>query len=256
MGNFARIVASHKHRVSTVSIHQDALIVVRQGRKTLLRAGSVLEASPGEALALARGTVWDVINDPAGSACYEAHVLVFGEALLTSFWQSRGGDMSPSLADGVRLQVCGSFEDSVMRVADQLKGRTVSDQLLFHWLEEVLIHLGEHGVRYSPLKELDWAERVRRVVSQSPGAGWTLASLAEKFHVSASTLQRRLADEGRTVAALVREVRLELALGMLQTTAMPIGEVAMLCGWQSHSRFSAAFLERWGFSPSQLRKSS
>ena len=71
--------------------------------------------------------------------------------------------------------------------------------------------------------------------------------------MSPSTLQRRLAESGATLAAMVREVRLEIALGLLQTTELPIGEIALRCGWQSHSRFSANFQERWGVAPSVVK---
>ncbi|GAA6141599.1 helix-turn-helix transcriptional regulator [Hydrogenophaga sp. 5NK40-0174] len=256
VGHFARIVATRKHRVSTVCIHQDSLIVVRRGRKTLLRTEGALEAVPGEALAVARGTVWDVINDPATHGSYEADVLVFGEDLIAS-GESLPLDAtegSTPLSGGSRIKVDGTFGESIDRVVGQLRHRTVSDQVLAHWLQEVLIHLREGGIRFTPVADLSWTEQVRRRVSQTPDGHWTLEALAERFHMSASTLQRRLAEEGHTVAALVRQFRLELALGMLQTTDLPIGEVAQRCGWQSHSRFSAAFQDRWGFSPSQLRR--
>jgi transcriptional regulator GlxA family with amidase domain len=46
---------------------------------------------------------------------------------------------------------------------------------------------------------------------------------------------------------------METALTLLQSSRLPIGEIAQRCGWESHSRFSAAFQERWGFAPSVLR---
>jgi AraC-like DNA-binding protein len=90
-------------------------------------------------------------------------------------------------------------------------------------------------------------------VAQRPDADWTVAALAAHFHVSESTLRRRLGVSGVSLAALVREVRLETALGLLQTTALPVGAVAQHCGWASHSRFTAAFQERWGVAPSVVR---
>jgi AraC-like DNA-binding protein len=71
--------------------------------------------------------------------------------------------------------------------------------------------------------------------------------------MSESTLRRRLDGSDMTLAALVKDVRLELALNLLQTTRQSIGDVAQQCGWQSHSRFTAAFQERWGVPPSVVR---
>ena len=73
------------------------------------------------------------------------------------------------------------------------------------------------------------------------------------FHMSESSLRRRLQDGQQTLAALVRDARLQVALGMLQTSALSVGEVAQCCGWASHSRFTAAFQQRWGVSPSVVR---
>ena len=48
-------------------------------------------------------------------------------------------------------------------------------------------------------------------------------------------------------------MRLETGLVLLQSSALQVSEIAARCGYESHSRFSAAFRERFGFSPSQLR---
>ena len=66
-------------------------------------------------------------------------------------------------------------------------------------------------------------------------------------------LQRRLAQEGETVSQCLRDVRLETALVLLQSSTLQVSEIAARCGYESHSRFSAAFRERFGFPPSQLR---
>lgn len=42
-------------------------------------------------------------------------------------------------------------------------------------------------------------------------------------------------------------------MGLLQTTGLQVSEIAGRCGYESHSRFSAAFRERFGFAPSHLR---
>ena len=57
--------------------------------------------------------------------------------------------------------------------------------------------LAEAGLVFAPPGELGWAERVRRLIGPSPQADWTVERLAAAFSTSASTLQRRLAQEGR-----------------------------------------------------------
>src|SRR3989344_638162 len=104
-----------------------------------------------------------------------------------------------------------------------------------------------------PPGELGWAERVRRLVGPSPQADWTVERIAAAFATSASTLQRRLAQEGETVSQCLRDVRLETALVLLQSSTLQVSEIAARCGYESHSRFSAALRDRLGFPPSRLR---
>lgn len=113
--------------------------------------------------------------------------------------------------------------------------------------------LAEKGWCFAPAQAMSWAERIQRMVCQRPGEAWTVAAVANAFHMSESSLRRRLVDSQQTLAALVREARLQVALGMLQTTDMSIGEVAQCCGWASHSRFTAAFQQRWNVPPSVVR---
>ena len=106
---------------------------------------------------------------------------------------------------------------------------------------------------FAPPGELGWADRVRRLIGPSPQADWTVERIAAAFATSASTLQRRLAQEGETVSQCLRDVRLETALVLLHSSTLQVSEIAARCGYESHSRFSAAFRERFGFPPSQLR---
>lgn len=117
----------------------------------------------------------------------------------------------------------------------------------------MLLLLAEAGIVFAPPGELGWAERVRRLVGPSPQADWTLDRIASAFGASPSTLQRRLAQEGETVSQCLRDVRLETGLMLLQSSGLQVSEIASRCGYASHSRFSAAFRERFGFPPSQLR---
>ena len=100
---------------------------------------------------------------------------------------------------------------------------------------------------------MGWAERVRRLMAQRPQACWTLDEVASAFRQSASTLQRRLAKDSGSFSQCLREVRLETAMALLQESELQVAEVAARCGYESHSRFSAAFRKRFGFAPSHLR---
>jgi AraC-like DNA-binding protein len=71
----------------------------------------------------------------------------------------------------------------------------------------------------------------------------TLTSLARALKQSARTLQRRLAEEGTSVSALVEAVRRERAFAYLAAN-LPIGEVSYLLGFSEPRAFHRAF-RRW-----------
>lgn len=252
-GYCTRITTTVSCRIRTLSIREDLLVVVRQGRKTLISSTASLEAGRGEGLLMSRGTQWDVINDPAGAPDYQALVLAFSDDLVRELEPMLPAQaIYTSLACQVRMDE--EMEEVARRAASFLHSRSVSVAVRRHRMIEVLLLLAERGYRFKSNDHQGWEERVRRLVTQSPQANWTVDGLAGYFGMSVSTLRRRLEGSGVTLAALVREARLETALTLLQSTRHSIGEIAFRCGWESHSRFSAAFQERWGFAPSVLRQ--
>lgn len=258
IGQGCRIAVVTAFRVATLTIREDLLVSVRRGRKTLVADEESLVCPAGQGLLVARGTQWDVINDPAGHARYEALVLSFGEAIVREHHALHAASLnSQAIADARCVPMDDEVHEAMVRASSFLRAKAVSTVVRRHRMLEVLLLLAERGHHFTPIEDLSWEARVRRQVAQRPAAAWSVEALAESFHCSVSTLRRRLDAEGVVpLATLVREVRLELALHWLQTTRQPIGGIAQRCGWASHSRFSAAFQERWGFSPSALRSTA
>lgn len=247
-----RIFAAQRYRLSTLTLRSEALILVLKGRKSLHAPGQRFDAGPGQAVLIARGSQWDVVNDPRGQGRYEALVLAFDDEMVRDVEALAHTKANAALV-GARVVAVDSELDGAVRRCLPAPNAQLSDALMRHRAKEVLLLLAERGHRLVSTLGLDWGERVRRLVSQRPDADWNVAALADAFHLSESTLRRRLQSEDLSLAALVREVRLETALGLLQTSALSVGEVAQRCGWASHSRFSAAFRARWGVPPSVVR---
>ena len=82
----------------------------------------------------------------------------------------------------------------------------------------------------------------------------TMQSICTQLAMSESTLRRKLKNEGSTVQEIRDQVKLGLGLHLLQTTLDPIGIISEKCGYLSQSRFSERFKERFGLTPSALRK--
>lgn len=249
-----RISVHTRHRVATVAVHDHALICVQRGTKTLLSASTSQVFGAGEAVAVLQGSVWDVINDPRPDTRYEASVLQFGDDALDAFAESAPTTVALPPGTGYAAPTMDDeLVRSVRRAVETIARPGASPALRHHRTVEVLLLLAEQGIRLEPRRELSWKDRLRRLVAQRPHADWSAEVLAEVFHVSPATLRRRLAAEEGRAGDIVRETRLEIGLSLLQTTTMAIGEIAQRCGYESHSRFSAAFRDRFGFSPSELR---
>jgi AraC-like DNA-binding protein len=249
------LISTHvRHRLATVTVRSDVLIWVRGGTKTLHNPRETLEVSANGALAVAQGAQWDITNDPMPHGRYEALILQFGDDVLHEFDRRYKADfLFNPLADSMKISADAELCQTVLRATDTLGVPSASTRMKQHRVMEVLLLLAERGCVFHSTDEVSWPDKVRRLVSQRPHEDWSLEQVANCFHMSASTLQRRLREFDVTVGDLVRETRLEVALMLLQSTSMPVGEVAQRCGYDSHSRFSAAFRTRYGFLPSYLR---
>lgn len=255
IGAACQIYARTRHRVATLALHADLLVWVQTGSKTVHHARGSHRCGPGQLLMLAQGSVWDVVNDPAPHTSYQACALQIAPEMVADFSQRY-----PALAGSARtalanvLAVDDSLGHSLRAAADALAGiGQLPASVRRHRATEVLLMLAERGWAFPPNGTLRATERVRRVVAGRLYADWTSDEIAQALHTSASTLGRQLAKEGSSIAATVRGLRLETALGLLQCTQLPVGEIAQQCGYTSHSRFGAAFKARFGFAPSLLR---
>lgn len=131
------------------------------------------------------------------------------------------------------------------------QANTVADAGMWRFFSE---HLEQALARLEPDDGID-----RKVVLQiadtlSDGIP-TIGAIASQLGMSARTLQRRLADRGRTFQVLVEEARRQLAEQLLASTRYSLAEVAFLTGFSEQSAFTRAF-KRWaGETPRAYRLS-
>lgn len=59
---------------------------------------------------------------------------------------------------------------------------------------------------------------------------------------------------GEGVKEYVKRLRLEMAAMLLKSTAHPVLQIALECGYEAHEAFSRAFRQMFGMSPSQFRE--
>jgi AraC-like DNA-binding protein len=97
-------------------------------------------------------------------------------------------------------------------------------------------------------------DRLRRVVrSLVAGGRFTLDDLAAAFALSRRTLARRLSEHGTSFHDLLDEARFLAARNLLQSSQVPVAEIAARLGYSDTPAFTRAF-RRWaGTSPTEWR---
>jgi AraC-like DNA-binding protein len=242
------------HTIRTATIRDDLIGWVVSGRKRLATPLGESRFAAGDVFLIPRSTQWDVINETAPGGHYEARLMSLTPQLVEQFHQRFGQfAATPVLRSCAVTAADEAFVATFGHATAALQDPEASQAVRQHRSLEVLLLLAERGLVFAPASELAWADRVHRLVGQRPHASWTVDDVARAFHLSASTMQRRLADEGTSVSRCVRDVRLESAMAMLQGSGLQVSEIAARCGYHSHSRFTAAFRQRFGYAPSHLR---
>lgn len=101
------------------------------------------------------------------------------------------------------------------------------------------------------------AARVKARLRAVPATAWPgFEDLARQLRLPASTLRRRLADEGSTYRDIKDELRRVLAEALLRDGAKPVGEIAAELGFSEPSAFHRAFRKWTAQSPGAYRRGS
>jgi len=253
VGSTARIVQSQALRFSRVTMDEPALLVVRFGRKELRAPGFACVLEPGDAVVLAQGQVVDIVNTPGPDGRYQADWLVWDPAVLEGHVPRHPASRAVEEIRGLHGLSKG-LSDAIDAAIDVLRRPDeVPDAVARHRLAEVLVWLDLLGIRIERRAPSGTGALVRRLVHASPEARWPAEAVATRLAMSEATLRRRLAQEGTTLGALIADVRMSLAMQLLQSTDVPITGIALRIGYESASRFAIRFRRRFGFAPSAIR---
>ncbi len=99
------------------------------------------------------------------------------------------------------------------------------------------------------------AARVRARLQVDPPASWPDAeTMAQRLHIAASSLRRKLREEGETYRDIRDELRRELAIEWLINSSRGVGEIAADLGFSEPSAFHRAFRKWTGMRPGAFRR--
>lgn len=145
--------------------------------------------------------------------------------------------------------VTPSTSNAVLRVPADLLERPISggDQTL---QQLALRYLDQHV----PAQVRGFVDHTRAVLHQSLETGTSsLTEVAGMLAVSPRTLQRELAKQGTSFAALRDDVRRELAEKLLTTTEIPLFQIASATGLGDATTFSQYARRWWGMTAREMR---
>lgn len=252
IGATGRITQATRLNFTSLTTTLPMIIIVRCGRKVIQTPNCCFQLGAGEAIAIAQGQVFDFENIPAAEGDYEARWLTIDPEAVAAFGEPEGarpiaparllGRMSPGLS--------GAFENAVLALQDE---GDLPDAVVRHRVTELLAWLGAFGARFSLHLPDSYTARVRRLAGPLPGYGWTGPEIATRLGVSEATLRRRLQDEGVNLREVLTDIRMTHAMGLLQSSDMPVSAIAASSGFESQSRFAIRFRSRFGFPPTAVR---
>ena len=101
--------------------------------------------------------------------------------------------------------------------------------------------------------ERDLISDIRRILTRTPGRFPSMERVAEELQISPRSLRRGLSEQGCAFQGLLDDVRKNLAIDYLQSSSIPLDDIAALVGFTEYNNFRKAF-KRWtGNPPSYYR---
>ncbi|MFA6218629.1 MAG: helix-turn-helix domain-containing protein [Erythrobacter sp.] len=245
--------------IAKVIFNKPALLLVVSGSKEILLPNKRYLAKAGEFLVVPADTEFWIGKYPdTSTGIYQGLGFRFDIETIQEFQRSFGqGVDSWNLAPNWHAPASDAALEWVVQWLEWSRKYPVSVQIQRHRLVELLLLFAQAGIAGNILvsRSPSWRQRISQMLSVDPARAWRCQELCRALGVSESAMRRRLQIEGTNFRGLLEEVRLMSGLTMVQETRMTICQVADAVGYQSQSRFTDRFKERFGVTPTALRRS-
>lgn len=159
-------------------------------------------------------------------------------------------------------------------VSDELPVQNLLENLIYNLLNRVPNRRNINQVTMG-LLFLNLLNCTDRLIADAPGsaaegivvsalreieenyANASLSAVAERCNVTSAYVSRLVLEmTGKNFKALLLEKRLDKAAALLRATALPIGDIIFMVGYENTSYFYKAFTARYGVSPKNFRISA
>lgn len=245
--------------IAKVIFSKPALLLVVSGVKEILLPNKRYIAKAGEYLIVPADTEFWIGKHPdEATGVYQGLGFRFDIETIQEFQKTFGqGIESWNLAPHWHAPASEASLEWVAQWLEWSRKYPVSVQIQRHRLVELLLLFAQAGFAGNILvsRSPSWRQRVSQMLSVDPARAWRCQDICKTLGVSESAMRRRLRVEDTNFRELLEEVRLMSGLTMVQETRMTICQVADAVGYQSQSRFTDRFKERFGVTPTALRRS-
>lgn len=151
------------------------------------------------------------------------------------------------------LPACYRFDAAALPGIRVLMAAEVLDRPLPLADERLVRKIDERCAALAPRPgsdETDWVEVVRMALRDAPGEQVTLQALAERYKVSARTIDRQLKKRQLQFRDLAQQLRFERARELLAQPGATVAQVALHLGFSDAANFTRAFKRELGVAPS------
>ncbi|WP_343528941.1 helix-turn-helix transcriptional regulator [Sphingomonas sp.] len=252
---YSRLVHPRPLPMGRIAVEVPTFVVVRQGSLRLRWAAHECHREVGQAVAIAGNQTFDMIARPGpNDAPFESDWIRCDPDLIDG--QSRVEETGIRISDAFAIDKHATEFLTAFDRACEVLSRPHDHPAslprlrvleLMSWLEFAGAHFND--ARTTPL-----TRQIRMMIAADPSVVWTTTAMAAVHGMSEATLRRHLQEEGTSFQDILINVRMSRALTLLQFTDQPIAQIGFSVGYDSPSRFTARFSQRFGFTPSAIRR--
>lgn len=95
--------------------------------------------------------------------------------------------------------------------------------------------------------------KLAKVLARDLSKRWSVSEAARTLGLSARSLQRALAADGRTFSEIVAETRAAAAVRLLSDEALSLGQIGFVCGYADQAHFTRSFRMAMAATPGEFR---
>lgn len=253
VGASATVLQQQNLEFKRLLVDKPLLVVVESGAKIVRWSGGEYLIRAGDAIAIAGGQSFDVINRPSESGGYRARWLTCDEHLIAA--HAARHPEQPVIRHALAIvEPSPAFGEAFSCATQAIGNPSVPASIAQHRLAEMLLWTGISGGRFSEMSIETLPLRIRRLIDSDLAHEWSAPAVASALAMSESTMRRKLAEESITLTEILADARMSSALNLLQSTRHSVTQIAGDVGYKTLSHFAARFHRRFGFPPTAIRR--